>query len=74
MKFAMEHGMITRADINPTASGPTTQELTNPNFEAQEQAAVKDIITGKSRSAGLSPVMLLLVTAALLVGVGYLQK
>ena len=72
IQFVVEHGMLQAKDINPAVPGESTADLTNPRFEAKEDAQ-QELISGEMAKRR-SPLVYLLAVVVVLMAFSLFQK
>lgn len=71
-KFRFNNGILQAADINPSAGGLTSGDLTKPAMEASDEVS-SQLITGESVTS-ISPLVFIAVAVVVLFVIRYLQK
>lgn len=71
MAFKVDNGQLQRKDINPSAGGFSTEDLTNPTVD--DYLDNKQQVVLGTQTKQLSPLVFIFAAVVFLIGVSFLQ-
>lgn len=71
MSFKVENGQLQRKDINPSAGGFSTEDLTNPTVDDYLDEKQQTYLGESTKQ--LSPLVFIFAAVVFLIGVSFLQ-